>query len=170
MITKSEKVTSFNFTHNHVLNKQMLIKAKKLRFQYIIPHESCQTILSLMQDRPIHPLHVKNFIKHFYPNMQVVKHQMTSNFCLKWKDLKFKYGSLGSIPIDKANAFFDPESLENAPEHWDSDPKYSQVFKDAMQAILLGRIKDVDGQIAIIKIMEKEKEYQHNRYDYRLFM
>ncbi len=159
-IAKPVKVTPFNFTHNHVLNKQMLIKAKKSSFQYIIPPEACQTMQFLMQDGPIHPIHLKNFIKLFYPNSQVVTHQMMFDFHLKSKDLELKYGSLGNVPTDAANDVFDPTSLENAPEHWDSDPKHSQVFKDAIQEILLVPIEDFDGQIAFVKIMKKRMSTQ----------
>ncbi len=147
----------------------MLIKPKIATHQYAIPPEVCQTMLSLIEDGPIHPLHLKNFLKQFYPNRQAVIHQMMFNFCLKCKDLEMKFGSLGNVSTDHANAIFDPASLENAPEHWDTDPKYSQVYKDAMQEILLGPVEDFDGQIAIIKIMEKVKECQGNRYDYRVF-
>ncbi len=55
-------------TCNHFLNKQMLIKAKMATHQYIILPEKCQKMLSLIEDGPIHPLHLKNFLKQFYPN------------------------------------------------------------------------------------------------------
>ena len=94
---------------------------------------------------------------------------MLFNFCLKCKDLQQKYGSLGNVPSDQANAVFDPSSLENAPEHWDTDPKYSAVFKQAMQEVLLGDINDFDGQIAVVKIMEKVKLCRENGFDYRVY-
>ncbi len=56
-----------------------------------------------------------------------------------------------------------------ASEHWDTDPKYSQVCKDAMQEIFLGPVEDFDDQIAVVKILEKVKEYQQSIYDYRVF-
>ena len=59
--------------------------------------------------------------------------------------------------------------LENAPEHWDTNPIYSLVFKEAMQDIVLGSVEDFDGQIAIVKIMEKVKQSQENGFDYRVF-
>lgn len=60
-----------------------------------------------------------------------------------------------ALPTNQANALFDPASLENTPEYWDTDPKYSQLFKDAMQETLLGPIKDFDGQIALVKKWKK---------------
>ncbi len=69
---------------------------------------------------------------------------MIFNFWLKCKDLQQKYGFLGNVPTYQANAVFDHTNLENAPEHWDTDPKYSHVFKDAMKEILLGAIEAFD--------------------------
>ncbi len=68
------------------------------------------------------------------------------------------------MPTDKAHAVFDPYSLESAPVHWDTNPIYSKVFKDAMQEVLVGPPDNFDGQIAIVKIMEKVKQCQENRY------
>ncbi len=105
-ITKPVKITTFNFTHNHVLNKQMLTKAKRATHQYIIPPEACQKMLSLIEDRPIYPLHLQNFLKQFYPKFQAVTHQMMFNYSLKCKDLEMKFGYLGNVPTDHANAIF----------------------------------------------------------------
>ncbi len=38
-----------------------------------------------------------------------------------------------------------------------------------MQDILLGYVEDFDGQIVIVKNMEKVKGSQENGYDYRVF-
>ncbi len=54
-INKPVKLTTFNMKHNHSLNKQMLIKAKMATFQYKFPPGSCQTMLNLINDGPIHP-------------------------------------------------------------------------------------------------------------------
>ncbi len=94
---------------------------------------------------------------------------MMFNFCLKCKELQNKYGSLVNAPKDKANSVFDPKSLENAPEHWDTNTVYSEVFKEAMQDVLLGNIEDFDRHIEIVKIMEKVKQYQGDGYDYQVF-
>ncbi len=91
------------------------------------------------------------------------------NFCLKCKELWNKYDYLVNLPKDKADAVFDPEILEDAPEHWGTNPGYSQVFKESMQEVLLGSVKDFDRQIAIVKIMEKVNQCQGNGYDYRVF-
>ncbi len=64
---------------------------------------------------------------------------------------------------------FDPSSLENTPENWDTNPIYSQVFKEAMQEVLLGSPEEFDGQIAIDKIMEKVKFCREKGFDYRVF-
>ncbi len=69
---------------------------------------------------------------------------MIFDFLLKCKDLKLKHGYFGDVLTEQANAMFDPASLENAPVHWDTDPKYSKVFKDAMQEILLGPVANFD--------------------------
>ncbi len=147
----------------------MLIKAKMSTHQNIISPEACHTMLSLIENGPIHPLHLNNFLKRFYLDSQEVTPTMVFNFHLKCKDLKLKYGCLGNVPTEQANAVFDPSSLENAPEHWDTNPKYSKVFKDATQEILLGPVENFDGQIAIVKLMEKVIECQGNRYNYRVF-
>ncbi len=72
---------------------------------------------------------------------------------------------MGNGPPDKVNAVTNPSSLESAPEHWDTNLIYSQVFKDAMQEVLLGPINDFNGQIAIEKIMEKVKHCQDNQFE-----
>ncbi len=114
-------------------------------------------------------LHVCKFLKQFYPDSQAITPQMMFNFHLKCKDLQQKYGSLGEVPTDQANIVFNPTSLENAPEHGDTNPIYSLVFKETMQVILLGYVEDFDGQIAIVKIMEKVNQSQENEFDYRVF-
>ncbi len=168
-IDKPVKVTTFNFDHNHPLNKQMLIKAKMATFQYVIPTEACHTMLNLIKDGPVHPQHVRSFIKRFYPSSQAVNGAMMFNFRLRCKELQNKYGSLSNVPPDKAHSVFDPSSLELAPEHWDTNPIYSQVFKDAMQEVLVGPIDKFNGQITVVKIMEKVKECKDNQFDYRVF-
>ncbi len=80
-----------------------------------------------------------------------------------------KFSFFGNVTTDHANAIFDPASLENSPEHWDKDPKYSQVYKDSVQEIFFGPNEDFDGQIVIVKIMEEVKECQGNRYAHRVF-
>ncbi len=97
------------------------------------PPKACH-MLNLMKDGPIHPLHLRNFLK----SIQVVRqslHKWCSIF-LKCKELQNKYNSLGNVPPDKANAVFNTSSLESAPEHWDTNPIYSKVVKDAMQEVL----------------------------------
>ncbi len=120
-------------------------------------------MLKLIEDGPIHPLHVKNFLKQFYPESQVITPQMMFNLWLKYKDLQQKYGLLGNVPTDASNAVFNPLSQENASEHRDTHPVYSKVFKKAMQEVLLGSVEEFDRQIAIIKIMEKVKIRHGNR-------
>ncbi len=168
-IEKPVKIVSCNFKHNHPLNKQMLIKAKMATKQYRIPPEACYTMLHLIEDGPVHPLHVKNFLKRFYPNSVDISHQMMFNFRLKCKELQQKFGSLQNVPTEQAHAVFDKASLENAPEHWDTNPIYSQVFKQTMQEVLLGSPEEFDGQIAIVKIMEKVKLCRKKGFDYRVF-
>lgn len=168
-INKPVKVSTFHYKHNHTLNKQMLIKAKKATFQYVIPPNACRTMLNLIQDGPVHPNHIRSFLKRFYPSSQVVTSTMIFNFRLKCVELQNTYGSLDNVPTEKAHAVFDPSSLESAQEYWDTNPIYSKVFKDAMQEVLVGPIDDFDGQIAIVKIMEKVKQCQQNRFDYRVF-
>ena len=169
MIAKPVKIMSVHFKHNHTLNKQMLIKAKMATHQYVIPPKACHTMLKLIEDGPILPLHLKNFLKQYYPDSQAISPQMMFNFRLKCKDLELKYGSLGNVPPDKANKIFDPSSLESAPEHWDTNPIYSQTFKDAMQEVLIGPADEFNGQIAVVRIMEKVKECQRDGFDYRVF-
>ncbi len=47
-----------------------------------------------------------NFLKKFYPNNQGASPHMMFNFHQKCKDLQCKYGSLGNVPSDQANAVF----------------------------------------------------------------
>ncbi len=58
----------------------MLISAKLATKQYVIPPEACLTMLKLIGDGPIHPLHVKNFMKRFYPDNQAIAPQTMFNF------------------------------------------------------------------------------------------
>ncbi len=46
---------------------------------------------------------------------------------------------------------------------------YFQVFKEAMQEILLCPIEEFDSQIVVVKIMEKVNKYQGCEFDYRVF-
>ncbi len=46
---------------------------------------------------------------------------------------------------------------------------YSQVFKQAIHEVLLGRLEGFNRQIAIVKIMEKVRQCQGNGYNYRVF-
>ncbi len=59
------------------------------------------------------------------------------NFRLKCKDLQQKYDSLGNVLTDTANDVFNPSSLDDSPEYWDTNPVYLKVFKKAMQEIYL---------------------------------
>ncbi len=113
----------------------MMITAKMATFQYTIPPEACHTMLNSIQDGPIHPLHIQNSCKRYYPNSQAATPQMMFNFCLKCKKLQNKYGSLVNVHKIKANAVFDPKSLGNALEHQDTNLMYSKVFKESMQDV-----------------------------------
>ncbi len=68
-LKKEVEITSFNFKHNHKMNKKMMIKAKMIMFQHIIPPGACHTMLNLIQDGPIHTHHIRSFLKRYYPNL-----------------------------------------------------------------------------------------------------
>ncbi len=51
--------------------------------QILNPPKACHTMLTLIKDGPIHPLHLRNFLKRYYPGSQAVTAQMMFNFCMK---------------------------------------------------------------------------------------
>lgn len=89
------------------------------------PPKACHIMLHLIEGGPVHPLHIKNFLKRFYPNSLDISHQMMFNFQLKYKELQQKFGSLRNVPTEQAHAVLNPSSLENAPEQIPFIHKYS---------------------------------------------
>jgi hypothetical protein len=167
---KQVKVTACNFSHNHPLNKNMLIKAKRTCHQYMIPLEACETVMKMMEDGPVPVTTLRNFLKRFVPSSQVISAAMIFNFRVKCKMLRDKYGSLEAISHDDMQRVFDPSSMETAPEHWDSNPIFSKMFKDAMrESMTIGDNENFDGKLAIVKIMEKVKESQDKDYNYKVY-
>ncbi len=55
--------------------------------KYLIPHESCHTMLKLIKDGPIHPLHLKNFFKCFL-------HQQLGHYSSNDVQFPYKYKCL----------------------------------------------------------------------------
>ncbi len=86
----------------------MLIKTKMATKQYVVPPKACNTVPKSIEDRPIYPHHVWNFLERFYPDSQAITPQMMFNVRLKCMDLQQKYSSLGEVPTDQANTAFDP--------------------------------------------------------------
>ena len=62
---------------------------------------------------------------------------------------------------------FQEESLELAPESWDSNPIFSEIYRDAMMEVLSGDRND--STFPIVDVMEKIKSSQQSGYDYRVF-
>ena len=71
------------------------------------------------------------------------------------------------IPKNDIGRIFHVNSMEMAPEDWDSDPVSAKIYKDAMTEILTGDADD--DSFAIEKIMQRVKSKIHKGYDYRIY-
>lgn len=69
------------------------------------PSEACLTMLEIIEDRPIHHIHLRNFQKQFYLDSQVMTPQIMFNIGLRCKDPQQKYGSLGNVPMIRPMLF-----------------------------------------------------------------
>lgn len=174
-LTKNEKqmksTPTFIFNQNiaQSTSKVDAIKTKLVTKKYLLSPEACLKMLMLIEDGPMNPLHLRNFLNWFHPDTLSITPQMIFVFCLKCKNLQQKYGSLGNVPTNKAKCFWFFNKSQELSRHWDTKTIYCQLFKDVVQEILLGSAEELGGQIAVVKIMEKVKEYQENGYDYRVF-
>ena len=165
----SVKATNINSFHTHSLNKELLIKAKRACHQYAIPIDFCTGLIKMMDCGPMPTLTLRTYLQTQFPNSQRVDATMISNFRMKCRSLKLKYGDVEHIPGSEMKRVFEPDSLEQIPEHFDSDPVFAEIWRKSMQEVLVGIGRDPTEEFAILKVMRKVKECQPLGYDYRVF-
>ncbi len=146
----------------------MLIKAKMATFPYLILYEACQTMLNLIEDWPIHPLHLKNFLKRFYPSSQAVTPQTMFNFCLKMQGSPEQVWLSGEWTSRTSTcSVWSQESREYS---WALGHK-PNLFLDIQRSNAGGAFRECWGfwwANCNCKNMEKVKQYQGNKYYYRV--
>jgi hypothetical protein len=161
------KVSKMSLHHNHSLTKKMLIKAKKTTHQYTVRPEVLRKILEMLDSGPIPTKTLRSFLQKQFPPTVKITSVMVANVRMMAQKLKIQYGhDTNLIPNDAIRKVFHVNSLENAPEDWDSDPILADIYKNAMMDVLSGD----DVSFPLARIMEKIKEAQTKGYDYRIFL
>lgn len=162
-------VKSIQPMHNHPLNKHLMMKAKKSSHQYNINLDSCLNIAKMMHAGPIPSVTIRNYIQNAYPTSQVISTAMVCNIRMKCKKLMMDCNNdPNAIPGSEIMKIFDVNSMESAPEDWELNPVFSQIYYDAMCEVCTGDSHNPK-EFTIVKVMEEVKQKMSFGYDYRIF-
>ena len=119
-----------------------------------------------MEEGPVPTKTLRGFLQKQYPNRAKISSTMVFNCRMKVKRLRRRYGT-ASIPSNEARKVFQEDSLEMAPENWDTDPIFADIYREAMLEVLAG--DEDDSEFPIIDIMEKIRRSQPQGYSYRVY-
>ena len=122
-------VSSTCFSHNHPMTKRMLIRAKKATNKYAISPDVMRKVMEMLDAGPVPTKTLRNFLQKQYPNTVKVTSVMVNNVRMKAKLLERQYGNDPQfIPNNVLARTFSPNSMEVAPENWDSDPTFYNIY------------------------------------------
>ena len=148
----------------------MLIKAKRTTHKYAVTQEVATDVVKMIQSGPIPTKTLRNYLQdNVYPETVSITSVMVMNVKARALRLAHKFrDNPSAMSFEDVRRFFNPASLENAPENWHSDPIYANVFKECMFEVLSGN--DAGGVFPIVKVVEKSKRNNRKgKYDFGIY-
>ena len=126
-------------------------------------------VIKMIHSGPIPTKTLKHYFQaNVYPETVPITSVMVMNVKARALRLAHKFrNNPSAMSLEGVRNLFNPDSLENAPKNWHSDPIYANVYKECMFKVLSDN--DAGGVFPIVKVVEKIKEKQPKGYDFGIY-